>query len=114
MRHCGESDLVEGAGVALTFTRPRFDIGGRYAFGMELERPPLPAYLAGRFDDNVCNDDLPEEDALELIDTRAHELGGHALYRFAGRFYARSGYSINLRFSGEEVHMFHLALGTRF
>lgn len=109
LRHCGRSDFVQSVLVSGLYSRGRTSVGIRYAYGVEVERPPLPVYLEGRFGDDVCAADV-EEGVTEVITTRAHDVAAHAALTINRHLALRAGYGIQLRFSGEEVHMFHLVL----
>ena len=111
LRHCGTNDLLQGVLLRNTWIRKPFEAYVQYAFGMELERPPLPAYLRGRFDDDVClGDEFPGAPSLALVDTRAHEVGGQLLWHINKKTILRGGYGIQLRFGGDEVHLGHIAV----
>jgi hypothetical protein len=116
IRHCRQNSFIQTAIAHGLYTHGRFDIGGRYAFGMELERAPLPPYLEGRYEQDVCFEDVVGpvgEESIKLKDTKAHEVGGYLLVRLERRFHLRAGYEIQMRFNGTNVHFYHLSLVTQ-
>lgn len=113
MRHCGDSDLVQGTALRTDWNRGPLALGVRYAFGVEVERPPLPAYLAGRLGDDFCLGDLGQEiegSPLDLVETRAHDVGGMASLELTSSTHLAVGYGIQLRFDDTEVHRVFLTL----
>lgn len=113
MRHCGISEFVQGVALKSRWKISRLGLGFRYGFGTEVERPPLPAYLQGRLDEDFCLDDLGMEvdgSPLDLAETRAHDLGAEAALQITGSTVLQGGYGIQLRFDNSEVHIFHLSL----
>lgn len=116
MRHCNEDGFVQGVTLLSRWKFKRIGFGAHYSFGTELERPPLPALLEGRLDDDFCLDELGQEvsgSPVDLAETRAHDMGGLASLTF-GKTQLQAGYSIQLRFNDTEVHIFHLSLQKAF
>ena len=117
MRHCGDSEFVQGAAIKSRFSRGALAAEVRYAFGTELERPALPAFLQGRLDDDFCLDDLGQDvsgSPIDLSETRAHELGATGSVQLGASTQVLVGYGIQLRFDNSEVHLAHLTLQQAF
>ena len=117
MRHCGDSEFVQGASIKSRFSRGRWAAELRYAFGTELERPALPQFLQGRLGDDFCLDDLGQDisgSPIDLSETRAHELGASGSVQLGSATLLLAGYGIQLRFDDSEVHLTHISLQRAF
>ncbi len=117
MRHCGDSEFVQGAAIKSRFSRGSLAAELRYAFGTELERPALPPFLQGRLGDDFCLDDLGQDvsgSPIDLSETRAHEIGASGSIVLGKATLLLGGYGIQLRFDNSEVHLAHLSLQRAF
>ncbi len=116
MRHCGESNVVQGVRVRSRLTRGRVAAELRYAFGTELERPALAPFLEGRVGSDFCVDETESDGSpLDLAETRAHEVGGTASVEVRSlSLLLLGGYAMQLRLDDTRVHITHLSLQRSF
>lgn len=113
MRHCGNNDFIQGVRISSTIDFKGLQAIVRYAFGVEVEQPPLPAYLEGRFGDDFCLDELGSElmgAGLKLVETRSQELAAQLSMKLGASTVLQGGYGIQLRFDNTEVHSFNLSV----
>ncbi len=115
MRHCGESNFVQGVRVRSRLTHGRMMAELRYAFGTELERPALAPFLEGRVGSDFCANKAGDDSPLDLEETRAHEVGGTASVEVHSLSLAiLGGYALQLRLDDTKVHIAHLSLQRSF
>ncbi len=110
LRYCSVSDPVQSLTLRGDWSRGKFGAGLRYGFGMELDRAPLPPFLAERFGDDVCRSEGQDGVDLSLRDTRAQIAGGYVGYQHKQRFSLRLGYVANYRLTGDLIHAGALTL----
>jgi hypothetical protein len=114
LQHCGDTDIVHGAHVRASWLPQPLEAYVQYAYIVELERRPLPAFLMGEFDENVCPDEvgpLPPGVPPFIADTRSHDMGMQVLYHWGRKTIVRGGYGIQLRVDGDDnFHVFHFAV----
>ena len=114
LRYCGRNGIAQGAGLRGRFERSWFRASAQYAFGMELDRAPLPPFIDDRFGDDVCAADGTDGIDLELRDTRA-QIASLSLGVLRGQRYAVDlGYSLTLRLTGEQVHQSSLSVSVSY
>jgi tetratricopeptide (TPR) repeat protein len=70
--YCGTWQAIWGADAGISYVRPHWQVGVKLAHYTELDRPPLPAFLAGMYGANVCPADLgTDADTLDLSSVSA-------------------------------------------
>ncbi len=119
MTSCGTNRFIQGAELKGLVPVGSFVITGKFGFGMELERPPLPAFIEGRFGSDICIDDevldeFPTAQPVRLVDTRAHSASLELKWNWSKTMSFRGGYGIQRRFSGNNVHLGYLGIQKSF
>jgi len=111
LAYCGTSSLVRALEVQLGYVRPRWQIGVKYAHGIELDRPALPAFLQGMYGDDVCPADMAELD-LQAIET--DDVSLLPVVQLGRRSSAGITYTYQRRHDSSSVHIAGLMLRRTF
>ncbi len=70
--YCGRWQAIHGFDVQLSYVRPHWQVGVKFAQYSELDRPPLPAFLQGMYGADVCPAVLgPNAGLLDLSSVKA-------------------------------------------
>jgi hypothetical protein len=90
LNHCGDQTIVYAAGTGVSWlATPRASLTGRYGFGLEVDRPPLPNFLTNG---PTCPDDPLLEPLFEVRDIFGHSLNGEVGYQLVDAMSLRLGY----------------------
>ncbi len=110
LRYCRKNGFAQGARLRGSYQRGWFRAGVRYGIGTELDRAPLPPFLADRFGDDVCRAEGVEGVDISLRDTRAQSAAARVGIKHGNRYAIDVGYGLTLRLTGPAVHQTSLSL----
>lgn len=107
LAHCDDTDIMHGVHIRTTWAPQPLEVYVQYDYGMELERLELPS----TYREGLCPSDMPDVSyQFRIVDTRYHEVGTQLLYHIDKHLLVRMGYSLQIRFEGDLVHMTHLGI----
>ena len=112
---CGGAAVLHSTELRAQWVGARARTGLFYGWGMEFDKPTVPTAARRLWDDAGCPTALGRAQApLDLVELRAHTVGGWVELAVTRQYTVRLGYDAQIRDRGGAVHGLRTAFRTSF